>query len=180
MSSPCSLISITTATGAAASPLPPAGSSVGPQASQVVLARRKLKQTTLNKPSCLCLLSVWHMKDMWLYDAWRPYQAHARQNDLARKLHFRVWKQNNPSGSQETDCACGQLYMRYIILFENPCWWMDKQNVTFGPNHDNARLNIYPIWQYLNIQRLIQKIIILNRGYQTSKSPKLVLWLLHS
>lgn len=69
-------------------PPPPRFSVVLTQASQVAFARRKLKQATLNEPSCLCLLSVWHMKDMWLCETWRPYQAHARQNGLAWALQF--------------------------------------------------------------------------------------------
>lgn len=69
--------------GAPGSFFPPGFSVVLTQASQVAFARRKLKQATLNEPSCLCLLSVWHMKDMWLCETWRPYQAHAIQNDLA-------------------------------------------------------------------------------------------------
>lgn len=97
------ILSITTATAATASPPPPSRiDGGGPRpTSQVASAHRELKQTTLNKPSCLCLLSAWHMKDMRLCDAWRPYQAHATQkNDLARTLQLRGWKQSHPSGRQ--------------------------------------------------------------------------------
>lgn len=133
------------ATGEASASLSPAGSSVGPQASQVVLTHRELKQATLNKPSCLCLLSLWHMKEMWVFEAWRPYWAHARQNDLARRLQFKAWKQSHSSASKEPDCACGHLYMWNIIVFENRCWWIEKQNVKIL-HLEPIVVMLYSIW----------------------------------
>lgn len=132
-----SLHSITTAAGAASSSSSssqlPAGCtvdafwSVGPlaatpppsplsvaltQTSKVALAHRKLKKAALNEPSCLCLLSVWHMKDMWLCEAWRPYQHMVDKTTWQELCNLVYGKLSHPSESQETSvCVCGHLYM---------------------------------------------------------------------